>query len=231
MMRKQISLGLAITAALVMCAVVWMMGDVDWLSWEHLEATREHCARLYLKHPVEFTAMLFTLYVFVNMFSIPIATLLALMGGAIYGKLWGTLLLSTASAVGGCGTFFIARFGCRQKFEKLLAARVQLLQKSWGENGIWLLLSLRLQPVFPYVLVNILFGLSRMPLSTFAFWSWLALIPNTFIVVYAGRQLSTIHCPQDIYRLETVVSLLLLALVPWMIKIMMASREKNNTTG
>lgn len=188
------------------------------LSWDHLEALAKDLETSFEQDPWTFTCIYFSVYTLVNMFSIPIATLLALCAGALYGSFWATVLLALASDLGGCGTFLVARFLLRQTFERRFSERLLALKKSWQNDGVWLLFSLRLQPVFPYVLVNILFGLSQMPLGRFAFWSLFALMPNIFLMVNAGQQLSTIRGPQDIYRWELVLSLALLAIFPWLIK-------------
>lgn len=188
------------------------------LTWDRIELLAQEFEISFREQPWIFTFIYFIVYVFVNMFSIPIATLLALCAGALYGNFWATVLLSIAGDIGGCGTFLVARFLLRQTFERRLSDRLLALHKSWQGDGVWILFSLRLQPIFPYVLVNILFGLTQMPLGRFAFWSLFALIPNTFLMVNTGQQLSVIRCPQDIYRWELVLSLALLAIFPWLIK-------------
>ena len=139
---------------------------------------------------------------------------LALLAGALYGRVWGTILLSFASALGGCFTFLLCRYFFKPWVEKVFSKQLHRLKEKWGGRGFVLLASLRIQPIFPYVLINLLFGLTRMKLLDFAWVSFFALMPNTFVVVIAGERLSTIRGPQDIYRWDILISLMLMAAFP-----------------
>lgn len=214
MPKKLIVFICAIVAALLTASWIYRDLYLDWISWDALGTTYVHLEELSNERPLMVMMVFFVVYVLVNTFSIPVATILALLAGALYGRLWGTVMLSLASTLGGCFTFLLARYLLKPWVEKVFSKQLHRLESKWGGRGFVLLASLRIQPIFPYVLINLLFGLSRMKLLDFAWVSFFALMPNTFVVVIAGERLSTIRGPQDIYRWDILMTLLLMAIVP-----------------
>jgi uncharacterized membrane protein YdjX (TVP38/TMEM64 family) len=213
-MSKRLIIFIGALALLVTASFAYRYLPVEKLHWDSLSSTYADLQEASAQHPLLVLGLLFAVYVFVNTFSIPIATILALLVGALYGRLWGTLLLSFASMLGGCFTFLIARHLLKPWTEKIFSKQLNTLEQKWAGRGFVLLASLRIQPIFPYVLINFLFGLTPMNLSNFAWVSFFSLMPNTFVVVMAGERLSTIRGPQDIYRWDVLISLLLMAAVP-----------------
>jgi uncharacterized membrane protein YdjX (TVP38/TMEM64 family) len=127
------------------------------------------------------------LYALATVLMIP-GALITLLAGYVYGPWLGTAVVSPASVLGASCAFLLGRTLFRARFEQRIAAspRFQALQTAIARQGLRILVLVRLSPVFPYSLMNYLFGLTRLRLSTYAFGSWFGMLPGTFLYVYLG---------------------------------------------
>lgn len=127
------------------------------------------------------------LYAAATVLMIP-GALITLLAGYVYGPWLGTAIVSPASVLGASCAFLLGRTLFRSRFEQRIAAspRFQALQTAIARQGLRILVLVRLSPVFPYSLMNYLFGLTRLRLSTYAFGSWFGMLPGTFLYVYLG---------------------------------------------
>lgn len=127
------------------------------------------------------------LYAVATVLMIP-GALITLLAGYVYGPLAGTAVVSPASVLGASCAFLLGRTLFRSRFERRIAGapRFQALQTAIERQGLRILVLVRLSPVFPYSLVNYLFGLTRLRLGTYAFGSWFGMLPGTFLYVYLG---------------------------------------------
>jgi uncharacterized membrane protein YdjX (TVP38/TMEM64 family) len=157
------------------------------------------------------------IYILVAGLNIPGAVILGLGGGYLFGAAAGTLFAVTAATVGASLGFLMARYvmgsSLNKKYEKQLAK----LNSELSANGHMYMLTLRLIPIFPFFLINILAGLTGLRLSTFFWTSFLGMIPGGFVFVYAGSRLNEVTSPKDIFSpgmLSAFVLLGLLMLLP-----------------
>lgn len=218
------SLIIILSASLIVVGLALFYTDaLSHFRWENLLEQFQTLERHHQQKPLLVSLSIFFGYVLVTTFSIPIATIIALLSGALLGPWIATGLLSLASMFGGCATFLLSRHLFRPWIEKKFQQQLQRLEEKWGDGGYALLASLRIQPIFPYILINLLFGLSRMKLGPYAIVSFFSLMPNTFVIVLAGNRLASIRGPQDIYRLDVLLSLLTLAILPSLMKWLMSS--------
>jgi uncharacterized membrane protein YdjX (TVP38/TMEM64 family) len=223
---------IATALALLLALFVFLYGDLEYweslsdaLSWEELSSVLQKLKSWDELSPWWTALGFFGVYVFVNTFSIPVATIIALLAGALYGPFYGTMLMSFAGAVGGCFTFLLSRYFLGEWVRGRFPNQLATLEQKWAFGGMILLASMRIQPIFPYVLINLLFGLSPMRLWPFSIVSFFSLMPNTFVVVFAGERLSTLSGPSDIYRIDVLCSLLLLAFLPPLLKKMIKKND------
>jgi uncharacterized membrane protein YdjX (TVP38/TMEM64 family) len=116
------------------------------------------------------------------------AALLTLAAGAIFGLVWGTLYAFVAAVVGSIAAFLVARYAARAKIEKHFAGdpRFEAIDRAVAERGLWIVFLLRLSPVFPFVVLNYLLGLTRVELRDYALASF-GMIPGTLLYVYYGK--------------------------------------------
>lgn len=126
-------------------------------------------------------------YALATVLMIP-GALITLLAGYVYGPWLGTAVVSPASVLGATGAFLLGRTLFRARFERRIAAapRFQALQAAIARQGLRILVLVRLSPIFPYSLVNYLFGLTRLRTGTYVFGSWLGMLPGTFLYVYLG---------------------------------------------
>ncbi len=150
-------------------------------------------------------------------FSFPGATVFTLAGGFLFGTLLGTLYVNIAATAGATLAFLAARYLFRDAVERRLGERLSAIHRGLERNAFNYLLTLRLIPIFPFFLINLGFGLTRIPLGTYVVATAVGIIPGTFVYANAGKQLGTIESVGDIASpgvLGAFVLLGLLALVP-----------------
>ena len=150
--------------------------------------------------------------------SLPTTAFFTLMGGALFGLIWGSLLVSFASTAGAVLAFFIARFFLQDMFQAKFGRKLKGVLTGFEREGGLYLLSLRLFPLMPYFLTNVLMSFTNIRLRTFVLVSWAGMLPATVIYVNAGVQLFRLENFSDILSVPFLVSLSLLSLVPLFIK-------------
>jgi uncharacterized membrane protein YdjX (TVP38/TMEM64 family) len=160
------------------------------------------------------TLAYFAVFALLTALCLPGPALLLLLAGASMGMVWGTVLGTLASAVGATLTMLTCRYGLRTRLEQNFGDRLHTLNAGLQKDGVWYLLSLRLLPVIPFVVVNVLCGLTRMRAGTFLAVSSVGMLPGTAVYVYAGQQLGRVQSAHDVLSVPVLVALGLLGLLP-----------------
>lgn len=158
--------------------------------------------------------LFFIAYVFATGFSIPGAAIFTIAAGTFFGLFWGTILVSFSSTIGASISFLFSRYLFREWVEKAFKANYQSISQKIERNPIETIAFLRLAPIFPFFMVNVLCGISPIPLKTYYWVSQLCMLPATVLFVNAGSQLSGLNDPKDIISLKLIVSFTLLAVFP-----------------
>lgn len=156
----------------------------------------------------------FTVYVLVTAASLPGAALLTLLGGAVFGLLGGTVLVSFASTLGATLAMLISRFLLRDWVASRYSRRLSAVNRGIEREGAFYLFALRLAPVFPFFLINLLMGLTRLPVRRFWWVSQLGMLPGTLVYVNAGRELAQLDSLADVVSPGLVGAFVLLGLLP-----------------
>ncbi|MES2682094.1 MAG: FAD-dependent oxidoreductase [Pseudomonadota bacterium] len=185
-MRKWIVL-LVIALAI---AALWVSGLGEYLSLDALKAQSAALAAQKAAHPVAFVAGFFAVYVLTTALSFPGATILTLAAGALLGTLWGTVFVSFASTMGATFAFLGARYLFRDSLQARYGERLTALNKGIEKEGAFYLFTLRLVPVVPFFVVNLLMGLTTLPTRTYIWVSQLGMLLGTAAYVNAGTQLA-----------------------------------------
>lgn len=149
--------------------------------------------------------------------SLPGATVFTLAGGFLFGSVVGTLYVNIAATAGATLAFLAARYLLRDWVERKVGNRLASVQDGFAKNSFSYLLTLRLIPLFPFFLVNLVSGLTRMTVGTFIAATALGIIPASFVFANAGRQLGSINSLSEIASprvLGSFALLGLLALIP-----------------
>ncbi len=187
------------------------------LSLAALKDNRDHLLTFTDAHYVAAVGIFIVAYAIVTGLSLPGAVILTLAGGFTFGAVLGTLFVNLGATTGATLSFLTARYLLRdtveQKFEKSLGP----FQEGFAKNAFSYLLTLRLIPLFPFFVVNLVSGLTRVSAGTYVAATALGIIPGSFVYAYAGRQLGTINSLKEIASPNVIgafVLLGLLALVP-----------------
>ncbi|MDF3075528.1 MAG: pyridine nucleotide-disulfide oxidoreductase dimerization region [Alphaproteobacteria bacterium] len=162
------------------------------------------------------------IYIGVTGLSLPGATVLTLIGGSLFGFWVGVVAVSCASVIGATIAMVIARCFLRETIEQRFPDAVQRVNKGINRDGASYLFALRLIPAIPFFLVNLVMGLTRMNILTYAWVSQIAMLPATFVYVNAGQQLATIEHPSDILSARVVLALTALAALPFVARFAMS---------
>ena len=156
-------------------------------------------------------------YVMVAGLSLPGAVILTLAGGFLFGAVLATLFINVGATTGATLAFLTARYVLRDTVEQKFGTKLGPFQEGFAKNAFSYLLTLRLIPLFPFFVVNLVSGLTRVSVSTYVAATALGIIPGSFVYAYAGHQLGTINSLKEIVSPNVIgafVLLGLLALVP-----------------
>ena len=202
--------------AIVIAAAITFFGfDLGhFLSLEFIRSRQTEFTALYAEKPTAVIAAFFGIYVAVTALSLPGATGLTLAAGAIFGLGLGTLIASFASSIGALLAFLVARSVLRESVQRRFGRRLAEIDRGIEKDGALYLVSLRLLPLFPFFVINLLMGLTRIKAATFYIASQIGMLAGTLVYVNAGTQLARIESPADIVSPMLVGSFVLLALFP-----------------
>ena len=189
----------------------------QYFSLEALKANRDD---LLAYANANFTAAVIlyvAVYVLQTAFSLPGGALMTLTGGFLFGSVLGTIFVNVGATTGATLAFLAARYVLRDWVERKFGHRIEPIQAGFAQNAFSYLLTLRLIPAFPFFLVNLVSGLTRMPLGTYVIGTSIGIIPGSFVYAFAGRQLGSINSLAEIASPPVLLAftfLGLLALVP-----------------
>lgn len=169
-------------------------------------------------HPLLLGGGFFLVYVTATALSIPGATFLTLLGGALFGFWYGLLIVSFASTIGATLAFLLARFLLRDWVQKTYGKHLTALNTGFEQEGSFYLFAMRLLPVFPFFLVNILTALTSIRIRTFYWASQVGMLPGTAVYVYAGTELGQIKSLSDVTSPSLIAAFVMLGLFPLIAK-------------
>jgi pyruvate/2-oxoglutarate dehydrogenase complex dihydrolipoamide dehydrogenase (E3) component/uncharacterized membrane protein YdjX (TVP38/TMEM64 family) len=184
--RKRLLL-LALIASAI--AAFFIFDAKQYLTLEFFQASRAKIDTFHAAHPWQTAAAFFAIYVAVTALSLPGATIMTLAGGAVFGVVTGTILVSFASSIGATLAFLVSRFLLRHWVQARVGARMKAFDDGVAKEGAFYLFALRLVPLFPFWLINLAMGLTAIRTWTFYWVSQLGMLAGTVVYVYAGTQL------------------------------------------
>jgi pyruvate/2-oxoglutarate dehydrogenase complex dihydrolipoamide dehydrogenase (E3) component/uncharacterized membrane protein YdjX (TVP38/TMEM64 family) len=202
---------------LALASVVGLYLALDlgqYLNLQTLKAQQQAIEAYRTNNPGLSVALYFSAYVVMAALSLPGAALLTLAGGAVFGLLWGVVIVSFASSIGATLAFLISRFLLRDWVQQRFGQRLQAIDEGVKREGAFYLFTLRLVPVFPFFLVNLLSGLTGMKAHTFYWVSQLGMLAGTVVYVNAGTQLAKIDSLSGILSPGLLGSFALLGVFP-----------------
>ncbi|MBU2621402.1 MAG: TVP38/TMEM64 family protein [Proteobacteria bacterium] len=210
MKKGKIIIGLLFAAVILF---FYLSGIGEYITLGYLKSRLNEFLDYYESHKLLVIAVYGAVYVLFTAFSLPGAVVLTLAGGAIFGVLTGTLVVSLSSTTGATLAFIGARYMFRDWIEKKYRGNIAKFSEGIAENGFSYLLFLRLVPIFPFFIINVVMGLTRVDLKTYVLASWIGMLPGTFVFIYAGAQLSGIDSIGSVMSGRVLLAFLMLGIL------------------
>ena len=207
---------LAALAALVLTYFGLDLGR--FLSLDYFKSQQAAIEAWRAAQPLKAALAFFVAYVAVTGLSLPGAAVMTLVGGAVFGLFWGLLLVSFASSLGATLAFLVSRFLLRDWVQRRFGDRLRAINAGVEKEGGFYLFTLRLVPVFPFFVINLLMGLTPIRTWTFYWVSQIGMLAGTLVYVNAGTQLAKIDSPAGILSPALLGSFVLLGLFPLIAK-------------
>jgi uncharacterized membrane protein YdjX (TVP38/TMEM64 family) len=204
---------IALTLVGIVVVTLFFYLDLQrFLTLAALKANRQTLLDYYTAHKLAMVAGFMAIYIVQTALSLPGAAILSLAAGAIFGSIMGTLYANIAATLGATLAFLVTRYLLRDVVLNKFGSKLEGMNRELETRGFSYLLFLRLVPVFPFFLINLAAGLTRLPLRTFFFGTMLGIIPGGFVYVNAGASLATIDSLSGIASSRVLGSFALLGL-------------------
>lgn len=198
--------------AVISVAIFFWLDLQNYFTLQALKANRQVLLEYYAAHKLIMVAGFMALYILQTALSLPGAAILSLAAGAVFGTVMGTIYANIAATIGATLAFLVTRYLLRDVFLNKFGGKLEGMNRGLEARGFNYLLFLRLVPIFPFFLVNLAAGLTRMPLRTFFLGTMLGIIPGGFVYVNAGASLATIDSLSGIASPRVLGSFTLLGL-------------------
>ncbi|NIQ00176.1 MAG: TVP38/TMEM64 family protein [Nitrospinaceae bacterium] len=208
-MKKKILL-LSIIAVAVALFFIFDLGE--YLSLESLKSNRDQLRTFYEANTATMIVAFIGVYIVTVALSLPGAAILTLCAGAIFGSVMATLVVNVGATVGATLAFLAARFLLRDWVEKNFGEKLKPFNDGFSKNAINYMLFLRLVPLFPFFLINLVSGLTQIRLPVYFFGTMFGTLPGTFVYANAGSNLASINQLSDIASPQVLGAFALLGL-------------------
>ncbi|MBS1127423.1 MAG: associated Golgi protein [Nitrospirae bacterium] len=230
-MKKYLNKIIIIAVIVIAVAAFRIFNLGEYLSLSYIKESREKFESLYAEHTLPVIGGYMLIYILVTSLSLPGATIMTLAGGALFGLLRGTIIVSFASTIGATLACLVSRFILRDWVQGKFGERLKTVNDGIEREGSFYLFTLRLIPVFPFWLINLVLGLTKMPLRTFYWVSQFGMLPGTIVYVNAGKELGKIDSLSGILSPGLILSFVILGLFPLATKKAMALYKRKKETG
>ena len=224
-MTKRLILIALIAAAIA--AYFWFdLGQ--YFSLEAFKAQQAQIVAAKDANPAIYIGGFFLLYIAVTALSLPGAAIMSLVAGALFGLVTGSIVVSFASSIGATLAFLSSRFLLRDWVASKFGERMQAIDDGLARDGAFYLFTLRLIPLFPFFVVNLVMGLTRIKTPTFYWVSQIGMLPATVVFVNAGTQISQIESTAGLLSPMLMGSFVLLGCFPWIARGLVSIMQKFN---
>lgn len=194
----------------------------QYLTLSYLKGSLDNFKALYENHRVMVIASYFAVYVLTTSLSLPGASPLGIAGGALFGFWTATIIVSFASTIGATLACFVSRYLLRDWIQNKFGDKIAKVNEGIEKEGAFYLFTLRLIPVFPFWMINLVIGLTKMSLFKFYWVSQIGMLPGTMVYVNAGKELARIDSLSDILSPGLILSFVLLGFFPIITKKLLA---------
>ncbi len=224
--RKMIN-KVAIVGVIALGIVAFRYFDIgQYLTLDYIKGSQEKFQDLYLSNRFLVIAVYMGIYIAVTTLSLPGAAVLTLAGGGLFGLVVGTVVVSFASTIGATLACLVSRFMLQDWVQNKFGGKLKTINDGIEKEGAFYLFSLRLVPIFPFFVINLLMGLTRMRLLTFFWVSQIGMLAGTIVYVNAGKELAKIDSLSGILSPGVLASFVVLGLFPITVKKLLALYKK-----
>ena len=220
-MRRNTAGGLATAGKLVLLVVVVGLVGIffafdlgQYASLDYLKSIHQDVVDRVHDQPVWSSLIYFVGYVLVTGLSLPGAAVMTLAGGAVFGLVWGLVLVSFASSLGATIAMLIARTLLGDWVQQKYGEQLRSINAGLEKDGAFYLFSLRMVPLFPFFVINLVMGLTPLPAWRFYWVSQLGMLAGTVVFVFAGTQLAEVDSLSDVLSPGLIIAFSLLGLFP-----------------
>ena len=209
---------LLVVLLLLLVGLFFVFDLGQYLTLSYLKSQHQAFLDFYAANRFATLAVYFGVYVLVTALSLPGATVMTLAGGAVFGLATGLLVISFASTIGATLAFLIARFVLRDAVQTKFADKLTAINAGIEREGDFYLFTLRLIPLFPFFVINLVMGLTPMKAWRFYLVSQVGMLPGTIVYVNAGSQLGALESLSGILSPTLILSFALLGVFPLLAK-------------
>jgi len=217
-MKKNFNKIIIIALIIIAIAAFKILNLGDYLSLSYIKESQQKFEALYAEQTMAVIGAYMLIYILVTSLSLPGAVVMTLAGGALFGLVRGTVIVSFASTIGATLACFVSRFILRDWAQGKFGDKMKTVNDGIEREGPFYLFTLRLIPIFPFWMINLVLGLTKMPLRTFYWVSQAGMLPGTIVYVNAGKELAKIDSLSGILSPGLIISFVLLGLLPLVTK-------------
>lgn len=221
---------LPILLIVVLLVAFFVLGGQSYLTLEALQSYHEHLLAFRDQHPLLAPAIFVAVYAVSQTLSIPGALFLTLLGGAVFGLWLGTPLVLMGASLGATGSMMISRYVLSNWLRRRYTRAFRRLDEGLRREGTVYLFSVRLMPVFPFLLTNLLVGLTAISVWRNLWITFLGMTPGTILYVHAGTQLAELRSVSEIWSPGLVGSIMLIALLPLIVRAIVVRLRPRQST-
>lgn len=211
---------------ILIIGLFYVMGGSDYLDFEYLKKNLQEIQNLYSTNPFWVLTIFTGAFLFLTSLAIPGSIVLTILSGAIFGTFNGVVIVSMSGTIGATLSFLISRYLLKEHFEEKFHHQFNVLNKNLKRDGTLYLFVLRFIPVSPFVVINLIAGLTNLNIWTFIWTTFLGMIPGNIIYVYAGKKMGEMDSPADIMSPSFILSLTLLGILPLVAQKFLMFRKK-----
>ena len=207
---------LSISIILLLIIIIGFITNDEFKSY--LTENIDMIKTLYSNQPLIFTVLFITAYLVMTTLSLPIALLMGLLAGSIFDIYLAVIIVSFTSTIGATVAMILARYIIRDYMASRYKKYFEIINSNFKDNGGYYLFALRMSPLFPFFIINICFGLTKMKLIPFYLISQIGMLPGTVLIILIGRELSDTIITGNLFNTELVIYLSIFGILPLLFK-------------
>lgn len=202
----------------VIIGIIYYTGIYKEISLQNIQNHLNELRSAAKERPALFISQFMGVYILLTSLAIPGTIVLTFLGGAIFGVVEGSLIVTLSATIGASISFLLSRYLFRDYITKNFKSRFVVMDRKFRAHGKYYLLNMRVVPISPFVCINILMGLTTIDFISFVWITFLGMLPGTSVYVFAGQQISSLKETSDIFTPSIVLTLMMIGILPFIFK-------------